>query len=142
MKKLLVMGVAGVLAGGVSFVTFAQRSATKEISTAHAHALMAQGSTTVAEAHTHLHHVINCLVGPGGDGFDAAAGTPCKGQGDGALKDAASDAALQAKLQGALGDARNGLKSSSLGTVQQDAAKAAAALGDTPSQKPRGGYSW
>lgn len=142
MKKLLVLGVVGALAGGISFTALAQNSAAKEISTAHAHALMAQGAATVAEAHTHLHHVINCLVGPGGDGFDASAGTPCKGQGDGALKDAASDSALQTKLQGALGDARNGLKSSSLGTIQQDAAKAAAALGDTPSQKPRGGYSW
>jgi uncharacterized membrane protein len=35
----------------------------------------------------HLHHVLNCAVGPDGMGFDAAAGNPCKGQGNGFLSD-------------------------------------------------------
>lgn len=134
MKKLLVMGVVGALAAGFSFSACAQDQATQEVGTAHAHALMAQGATTVSTAHTHLHHVINCLVGPEGNGFDAAAGNPCKGQGNGALKDSASNAALQTKLKSALSDAHSGLKSDSLSAVQKDAAKAAAALGVTSSQ--------
>ena len=142
MKKLLVMGIVGALAASFSFAAFAQSDVTKEVSTAHAHALMAQNATTLAEAHTHLHHVINCLVGPDGSGFDAAAENPCKGQGNGALKDAASNAALQTKLNSALADAQSGLKSDSLSAVQQDGAKAAAALADTAAQKPKGGYSW
>ncbi len=142
MKKLLVIGIVSAVTASFSFAAFAQSQATQEVSTAHAHALLAQGQTTVTAAHTHLHHVINCLVGPDGSGFNAAAGNPCKGQGNGALKDSANNAALQEKLKSALADARSGLKSDSLNTVQQDAAKAAAALADTPSQKPSGSYSW
>lgn len=141
MKKLLATCIAGALAAGLSFGAFAQ-NATTEVSTAHAHALMAQSAKTVGEAQTHLHHVINCLVGPKGTGFDAAAGAPCKGQGNGAIPDSASNAALTGKLQSALADAQSGLKATSLAAAQADAAKAAAALGATPAQKPAGGYSW
>ncbi|HEU0276629.1 MAG TPA: hypothetical protein VFQ95_02225, partial [Rhodanobacteraceae bacterium] len=63
MKKLLAMGIAGALAAGLSFGAFAQANVTNEVNTAHAHALMAQSATSVKMAHTHLHHVINCLVG-------------------------------------------------------------------------------
>lgn len=35
----------------------------------------------------HLHHTLNCLVGPQDKLFDASAGNPCQGQGDGYLPD-------------------------------------------------------
>ena len=128
MNKLQVVGITAVL-GGFACAAFAQpHSARNEINTAHAHALMAQSATSVAMAHTHLHHVINCLVGPAGKGFDAAAGDPCKGQGNGAIPNSAADHALHAKLESALGDAQAGLKSESLAAVQQEAGKAAAVL--------------
>jgi hypothetical protein len=128
MNKLLVIGITTAL-GGFACAAYAQtHSPQDEVNTAHAHALMAQSATSVAMAHTHLHHVINCLVGPGGNGFDASAGTPCKGQGNGAIPDAATDHALQAKLESALADAQAGLKSESLAAVQQDAGKAAGGL--------------
>ncbi|MGH8214954.1 MAG: hypothetical protein ACREPZ_04590, partial [Rhodanobacteraceae bacterium] len=144
MKRMLAMGVAGALATGLSFAAFAQGGVTTEVSTAHAHALMAQSATTVKMAHTHLHHVINCLVGPGGHGFDTKAGNPCKGQGDGALPGSTSDAALHSKLETALTEAQTGLKSDSLASVHEDASKIAATLQDTgtPAQKASGGYSW
>lgn len=143
MKKLLVVGITGLLAGGIAFGAFAQApSAKNEVATAHAHALMAQNAKTVAMAHTHLHHVINCLVGPKGEGFDAKAADPCKGQGNGAIPDSANDAALHGKLQSALSDAQAGLKADKLTAVQGDAGKVAAALGATPAQKSSGGYSW
>lgn len=143
MKKLLVVGIAVALAGTFAVPAFAESSAAKkEVATAHAHALMAQSADKIATAHTHLHHVVNCLVGTKGTGFDAAAGNPCKGQGNGAIPDTASDQALQTKLKSALSDAQAGLKSASLATAHQQAAKAAAALQDTPAQKSSGGYSW
>lgn len=144
MNKFLTMGMAGAVAAGLSFAAFAQGSASTEVSTAHAHALMAQSAKNIATAHEHLHHVVNCLVGPNGSGFDAKAGDPCKGQGNGAIPDSASNDALHSKLQNALSDAQSGLKSDSLATVQQDAGKAAATLQDTGSQakKASGGYSW
>lgn len=144
MKRLLVLGTAGVLAAGLSFGAFAQGGVTTEVSTAHAHALMAQNSKTVKMAHTHLHHVINCLVGPNGQGFDSKAGNPCKGQGDGAIPGSTSDAAMHSKLQTALTEAQTGLEADSLASVQKDAGKVAATLQDTgtPAAKASGGYSW
>ncbi|MEO9117079.1 MAG: hypothetical protein ABI311_13040 [Gemmatimonadaceae bacterium] len=132
MKKLLIMGVVTALAAGLPLSAFAQSQAGTEVSTAHTHAVLAQSATPLLMAHMHLQHVINCLVGSKGNGFDAAAGDPCKGQGEGAIKDAASDSALEAKLKSALADARSGLKSSSLETAQKDAGKAAAELGAAP----------
>ena len=144
MKKLLAIGIAGALATGLSLAAFARGSATNEVSTAHAHAMMAQSASTLAMAHTHLHHVVNCLVGTKGEGFDGKAGDPCKGQGNGAIPDSASNAALHAKLQTALSEAQAGLKSDSLASVHQDAGKIAATLQDTgtPAKKASGGYSW
>lgn len=142
MKKLLAVSAAGLLAGAMAMTAYAQGDAKTEVSTAHAHALMAQSATTVDMAHTHLQHVINCLVGPNGQGYDASAGTPCKGQGSGAIPDSSGNAALNGKLQNALSDAQSGLKASDLATIQGDAGKAAAALQATPTQKASGGYSW
>ncbi|WHZ11069.1 MAG: hypothetical protein OJF60_001508 [Burkholderiaceae bacterium] len=142
MKKLLALTAACTLAAGSAITAYAQSGAAAEIKTAHAHALLAQGSTALATAHMHLQHVVNCLVGPGGTGFDAAPGNPCKGQGNGAIPDSASDQAVKAKLQAALEQAQAGLKLDSLAAVQQDAGKVAAALQDTPAQKKAGSYSW
>lgn len=142
MKKLLALSIAAVFAAGMGGTALAQTGAAGEASVAHAHALMAQSATSLATAQAHLHHVINCLVGPKGHGFDAKAEDPCKGQGNGAIPDAGGDAALHTKLTSALADAQGGLKATSLAAAQASAAKAAAALGDTPAQKPQGGYSW
>jgi hypothetical protein len=75
-----------------------------------------------------MHHVINCLVGPKGNGFDAAADNPCKGLGNGAIPDSKGDAALQAKLKAALTDARAGLSAYDLAGIHANGKKAAAAL--------------
>ena len=138
MKKLLELGIAAALATGISCAAFAQGAA-NEVSTAHAHALMAQNAKTVAQAHTHLHHVVNCLVGPNGSAFDAKAGNPCKGQGNGAIPDAAANKDLQGHLKAALADAQAGLKAESLAAIQQDAGKAATGL--QGSTAPKGSSS-
>lgn len=127
-KKTLVIGVTSALAVGLSFAAFAQGGVKMEISTAHTHAIYAKQAPSVAVSHVHLHHVINCLVGPKGMGFDAKQADPCKGQGNGAIPDSASDAALHGKLQGALTDAQAGLKADTLTAVHSDAGKTAAAL--------------
>lgn len=128
MKKLLIAGLAGLLASGLAFASPGSGKVATEIGTAHAHALMAKTATSVTMSQTHLHHVINCLVGPDGAGFDAAAGNPCKGQGNGAIPDAAGNSALRGKLQSALANAQAGLKADSLSAVQSDAGKAAMTL--------------
>jgi len=99
-------------------------AASKQMSTAAAHAGMAVGATDLKMTQTHLHHVVNCLVGPNGKGFDAKAGDPCKGQGNGAIVDAKGDAATEAKLRAALTQAEAGLKASTVESAHADAQKA------------------
>ena len=72
----------------------------KELQTAIFHASeLAQRGTAVAASKLHLQHVINCLEGPTGANFKAAAGYPCSGQGQGIIPDLKAEVA--AKVQGA-----------------------------------------
>jgi hypothetical protein len=107
MGQLLVgilLGSALMLAGPA----FAMGNAQKEISTAVEHAGYASTVKQVDKVHLHLHHVINCLVGPNGEGFYAAAGDPCKGQGSGALNDITSSGRRKMDLEHALTLAKTG----------------------------------
>lgn len=101
-----------------------------EIATAGQHAGMAATASDIATVHMHLHHTINCIVGPSGAGYDAKEMNPCQNQGAGALPDATS-AATKTSLQTAVTQAQAGLASSDLGAAQKDAASAAATLKST-----------
>jgi len=68
----------------------------------------------------HLHHVVNCLVGPQGEGFDATFGNPCNGQGSGAISDT-TDSAKKASLQQALQQTLDGPKQSDMAAAQKNA---------------------
>jgi hypothetical protein len=59
----------------------------RQLATALAHAAMAVAAPDTAGVHMHLHHMVNCLVGPGDEDYDAKAGDPCKGMGNGAVTD-------------------------------------------------------
>lgn len=142
MKKLWVLISAFALICGFAAVAYAQGDAATEASTAHAHALMAQSADSVDTAHMHLHHVINCLVGPDGEAFNSDFANPCKGEGNGAIPDAQGNSALMTKLKDALAAAKAGLQADSLDAVHKHAAAAAAALAVTPKQQSSGGYSW
>ncbi|WP_449428105.1 hypothetical protein [Rhodanobacter umsongensis] len=98
-------------------------AASKQAATASAHAGMALGAADLKMVHTHLHHVINCLVGPSGKGFDADAGNPCQGMGQGAIVDARGDAATEARLHTALSQAEHGVKATTLDGGHADAQK-------------------
>lgn len=88
----------------------AQDNALIQVKTAMLHATFASKATDVAQTHMHLHHVINCLVGPNGEGFDASAGNPCQGQGNGALNDMAGSMQEKETLEQALALAKIGVK--------------------------------
>ena len=96
-------------------------AAKKQTDTATVHAGMALGATELKMAHAHLHHVINCLVGPAGKGFDAKAEDPCKGMGQGAIADAKGDAKAEMHLHTALKEAEKGLKTTTLAAAHADA---------------------
>jgi len=104
----------------------------KEVSTATAHAGMAVGAADLKTAHAHLQHVINCLVGPSGEGYDAKEANPCQGMGQGAIVDAKSDSGMgdshAARLQAAVDQAEHGLKTTTLSDAQADAQKVVSSL--------------
>lgn len=98
----------------------------KELTTAVTHAGMAAGAADLKMVQTHLHHVVNCLVGPGGAGFDAGPGNPCKDQGSGAIPDA--PAAKQPMLQTALASAQSGITETDIAKAKASALEAEAAI--------------
>ena len=83
-------------------------------------------STDMKDTQMHLHHVVNCLVGPKGKGFDATPGNPCKDQGNGAITDT-KDSKQKKALQAALAKANAGLKAKDMTAAQKDATDAQAA---------------
>jgi hypothetical protein len=124
--RLLAPAAASALLAALSLPAFAGDYG-KEVSTAVDHAGYAAASTTIADAHMHLHHAINCLVGPTGAGFDANEMNPCQGQGDGAIKDT-TDVAKQQMLNGAVTKAEAGLATDDLPTAAMDAGAVQAML--------------
>lgn len=106
----------------------ANTAASRQVATATAHAGMALGASDLKMVHAHLQHVVNCLVGPSGKGFDAKAANPCKGEGQGAIVDAKGDALTEARLHTALGEAEQGLKAATLDSAHADAQKVLSTL--------------
>jgi hypothetical protein len=92
----------------------------KEVSTAAQHAGFAGSAKDMKTTQMHLHHVVNCLVGPQGQGFDASFGNPCNGEGSGAISDT-TDSVKKASLQQALQQTLDGLKQSDMAAAQKSA---------------------
>src|SRR5579862_6395853 len=117
--------VAGIL---IALPASAQvADAAQEVATAATHAGLAARAATIEQVHMHLHHTVNCLVGPEGPGFDAKQANPCQKLGNGAIPDT-TDSASKAKLTAALAKAQAGLKSDDLTAARKAAAEAQAAL--------------
>ena len=119
MKKIALFAACAALMATPAFADLAG-----ELSTAQTHAGMASTQTDIAMVHKHLQHAVNCLVGPGGTGFDEAAGNPCGKAGPGAIPDT-TDAAKKAKLTTIAASAKAGVGNADLAGAQA-AAKATA----------------
>lgn len=113
MIKRSVMAIAAIVSLVSLTTAFAAGDAAKQIATAEVHAQMAASVKDINMVHAHLHHVINCLVGPKGKLFDSTAEDPCKGMGDGALADLGDAPKVRAKLEMAVKHAERGIKSTS-----------------------------
>jgi hypothetical protein len=125
---------AALIAAAFSFASFVTISAAhadsdpaKEMATAATHAGLAAKSTDMKMTQMHLHHVVNCLVGPKGKGFDTTNANPCKDQGNGAIPDT-KDSVQKKALQAALVKANAGLKAKDMAAAQKDATDAQALL--------------
>ena len=122
MKKFLIVSCVAALA--LPTVAFADVSA--ELTVSAQHAGLASKAAAIDGVHMHLHHVVNCLVGPSGKGYDATNANPCAKAGNGAIPDASAD--QKTKLMAALTAANAGLASSDLAAAQKDAGDAATAI--------------
>jgi hypothetical protein len=115
---MMILGVTGVAL--LAALPARAEDLAKEMATAATHAGLAAGSKEMKAVRMHLHHTINCLVGPGGAGFDANEANPCKGQGGGVIPDT-RDGAKLAMLRQALAKANSGLAAADMTAAQQDA---------------------
>jgi hypothetical protein len=98
-----------------------------EIATAATHADLASKASDLAGTQMHLHHTLNCLVGPNGQGYDPKNINPCANAGTGAIPDT-TDAGKKAALEAAANLARSGIAATDKGTAQKDAVATANAL--------------
>lgn len=98
----------------------------QEINTAALHASMAANASDQKTVQAHLHHVINCLVGPHSADYNSAEADPCKGQGAGAIPDSPAD--KQKDLNSALSMARLGLAQTDLTKAKEQAGQIQATL--------------
>jgi hypothetical protein len=117
------MFIGAAVAAALLLPATAFADAHSEIVNAGMHAGFAAGSPDVAGAHAHLHHTLNCLVGPAGAGFDAKEMNPCANAGRGAIPDT-TDAAKKSSLEAAAAKARMGIAATDLAAAQKDASDA------------------
>ena len=113
--------IAALISGLLTFPMAAYADAKSEIATAAQHAGLAAAAPNLAQTHTHLHHAMNCLVGPKDADFDRANMNPCAQQGNGAFPDE-SDQDVKTKLQNAMSAAADGIASSDEATAKKNAA--------------------
>ena len=114
--KKLVSSAGAVLACLALTPAMVLADGPQAIATAAQHAGLAAGSADIAMVHRHLHHVLNCLVGADGEGFDQAAGNPCM-QAGGAIPQTA-DAAAKEMLTKQAADARAAIANADLAAAQ------------------------
>ena len=104
----------------------ASADAQQAIGIAANHAGLAAGAANIGAVHTHLHHVLNCLVGPGGDGFDAMPGNPCAMAG-GAIPQE-TNAEMKTKLLNVAAQVRAGIGNNDVAEAKKVATDAQSAL--------------
>jgi len=115
-RAAFVSAAAALLLPAASFAA----DLTGEIVTAGTHAQLAAQAGDIDMVHMHLHHTVNCLVGPNGADFDPANLNPCKGSGNGAIPDSTDPAKIQA-LKAAESTAEAGIASSDIAVAKSDA---------------------
>ena len=113
------------LAAGLPAVAWAD--AASETVTAQMHADLAAHATDLSGVQMHLHHALNCLVGPGGAGYDPKQMNPCANAGKGAIPDS-TDPAQKKELGAAADKLKTGIVAADLASAQKIATDCAAML--------------
>lgn len=132
--RLIAVAVAVLVGGGVVMsqsIEAPSGQLAEQLTTAITHAGFSASAEDLAMASRHLGHVLNCIAGEGGEGFNADWGHPCGGQGAGIMNDLASHpqaADLRGLVSHAQQLAADGVTQESLTAVQAAAAGVAALL--------------
>ena len=92
------------------------------------HAGLASKAADLHGVQMHLHHVLNCLVGPDGNGFDADEANPCAQAG--AAIPQASNPEMMHQLEMVADGVRKGLATDDLSAAKEAAMHAEAMLKD------------
>ncbi|MDE2134215.1 MAG: hypothetical protein KGM97_00665 [Alphaproteobacteria bacterium] len=124
MRKCLLFSL---VFGALLLPAAALADAHSEIVGAAKHADLATQAHDLAAVRMHLHHALNCLVGPRGAGFYVHATNPCAKAGHGAIPDS-NDAQTKATLEAAAAKARAGIAESDIAIAKTDAADTVALL--------------
>ena len=94
----------------------------KEIAAAATHAGLAAQETELAGVRMHLHHTMNCLVGPKGEGYSSKDMNPCSALGNGAVVDAATRSTVLGVNAAVMGT-KKGLEEPDLAKAKEIAAE-------------------
>ena len=113
--------IVALTSAALTFPIAAYADAKSEIATAAQHAGLAAAAPNLAQIHTHLHHAMNCLVGPRDADFDKNNMNPCAQQGNGAFPDE-TNPDIKVKLQNAMSAAADGIASNDEATAKKNAA--------------------
>jgi hypothetical protein len=124
MRNIQKMAAIAIIATGslamAGFASAATPQLDKEVAAAATHAGLAAESEDIAGVRTHLHHTVNCLVGPKGDDFAPKEMNPCSALGNGAIPDS-SDKGTTIALRAALDSANSGIAEDDLAKAKADA---------------------
>ena len=121
--------VAGLLVAALALVATVVLAGTPEVQvldqwkTTVQHSKFSQDYSNMKEITSHLQHVVNCIEGAVGPGFEGGAGNPCQGQGNGMIVDAKKAGGKFTQTVGWMEVADNLAKSGKRAT-SADAAKA------------------
>lgn len=139
MMKSKLLALAALVSTLSLATAFAAGDAAKESTTAEVHAQLATASKDINMVHAHLHHVLNCLVGPKGKLFDPKSEDPCKGMGDGALNDLTGSPVTHKQLEKAMKHAARGIRDTDYAKAHAAATKTLKLLkeANTPKAAPK-----
>lgn len=128
MKKSLLLGGLAAAIAMLPVAAFADLGS--EIAIAKTHAGLAAKGATIDMVHMHLHHALNCLVGPSGADFDKTNENPCEKAGKGIQ----ADGGAKPQLDAAIAATKTGLADNDLAGAQKDATAASAAIAKIPAK--------
>jgi hypothetical protein len=120
MRTFRYLAAALVLSSLAAGAGVARADGPQAVATAAQHAGLAAGQDNLNGVRRHLHHALNCLVGPDGKDFDESAGNPCASAG-GAIPQTA-DPDMKAKLEKIAMQIHDGVMDEDLGKAKALAA--------------------